>query len=199
MQAKDLLREKILSSALKILNRFGYGGLTLSELARQAKITKQRLYYHFPTPQDVIQVLAQEWSETGRTAAIEALARTHEAGAYKVLAISEGMFDWMKEHEELSRLSLVLFQSSPHIKPLQNFMETARKAGRERIRSFLAQDKRLEKMKPRELDELITSLHSHMYGFHFYIVAMNDYENIKVHEENCEKGLRQMLATALKG
>jgi len=177
----------------RLINKFGYGSLTLSELARQAKITKQRLYYHFPTPQDIIQVLAAEWSETGRTCTLEALARSNEVGAFKVLAISEGMFDWMREHEELSRLGLVLYQSSPYIKPLEKFMDAARSAGRERIRSFLAQDKNFSKLKPRELEDFVTSLHSYMYGFFFYIVAMNDFKNLKVHEENCNKGLRQLI------
>lgn len=194
MSSKELITQKILNAALHLVNRFGYGSLGLSELARQARITKQRLYYHFPTPEDVIVVLAEEWSRTGQKCTLEALAKSHEVGSLKVLAMSEGMFDWMRHHEELSKLGLALHQSSPHIKKLQNFMENARKAGRERIKSFLLQDEYYKNMKARQLEDCITSLHSFMYGFYFYVVALNDFKNLDIHEKNCREGLIKILS-----
>jgi AcrR family transcriptional regulator len=190
---KDLLREKILKAALKLVNQFGYGSLTLSELARQAKISKQRLYYHFPTPEDVILVLAEEWSRTGKETAIEALAASQETGPMKVLAISEGMFAWMRGHWELSRLGLVLYQSSPHIKKLNTFMDGARNTGRDRMKSFLVHDPHFAKMKPKDLEDVTTGLHSYMYGYYFYLVGINDFKNIDLHERNCQKGLRKLI------
>jgi AcrR family transcriptional regulator len=193
MSSKDAIKDKILKAALRLVNQFGYGSLNLSELARQSKITKQRLYYHFPTPETVIQILAEDWSKTGQTCAIEALANSNEIGPYKILAICEGMFDWMEQYPELSRLGLVLYQSSPHIKKLNHFMDGARNTARERIKSFLIHDKRFANMKVKDLEEIITAIHSHMYGFYFYIVAMNDYGNLAGHRKTCLKGLRKMI------
>jgi hypothetical protein len=108
------------------------------------------------------------------------------------------MFTWMRKHQELSRLGLVLYQSGPHISELSFFMESARRSARDRIKSFLIQDKAFAKMKPKELEEVITSIHSYMYGFFFYIVAMNDFENLKTHEVGCLAGLRKLISAHSK-
>lgn len=190
---KDPIKETILKAALGMMNRFGYGSLNLSDLAREAKITKQRLYYHFPTPEDVLILLAEEWSKTGQALALEALAESHDVGAMKVLAISKGMFDWMRAYPELSRLGLVLYQSSPHIKKLSHFMEQARNAGRARIKSFLVHDAYFKDLKPAKLDTVVTMIHSTMYGSFFYIVATDSYDNIDVQERNCHENLKKIL------
>ncbi len=198
MAAKNDIEVKILNAGLKLMNQYGYGSLTLSELARQAKITKQRLYYHFPEPEDVLIALAEKWSQSGQVGALKYLAATHEVGAYKVLAVSEGMFSWMNEHNELSRLGLVIFQSSPHIKKLNYFMESSRNTGRERIRSILLQDKAFIKLSKSKLEDAVTSIHAVMYGFYFYIISMNDFKNLDVHQVNCEESLRRLIHTFSK-
>lgn len=198
MNSKDAITDEILDAALNLANRFGYGSLGLSDLARQAGITKQRLYYHFPTPESVITALAGKWSQTGQACTLEALAQANEVGAYKIVAIARGMFDWMRKYPELSRLGLVLYQSGPHIPELNKFMDGARKTSRDRIKSFLIQEKTFTKMKPKELDEVITSLHSYMYGFFFYVVAMNDFKNLNPHEATCLEGLKKLISTHLK-
>lgn len=188
-------KDLILQAGLELMNQFGYGSLTLSELARQANITKQRIYYHFQSTEDVLVLLAEEWSQTGQSCSIEALAVTHEVGANKVLAISEGMFQWMKKYSELSRLGLVIYQSSPHIQRLSQFMETARKTARERIRSILVQDKVFSNMGKTEIEKVITAVHSLMYGFYFYIITMNDFKNLVTHQENCNQALKRLIAS----
>lgn len=198
MSSKDAITDEILDAALSLANQFGYGSLGLSDLARHAGITKQRLYYHFPTPESVITALAEKWSQTGQACTLEALAHAKEAGSYKIVAIAKGMFDWMRKYPELSRLGLVLYQSGPHIPELNKFMDGARKASRDRIKSFLIQEKTFAKMKPKELDEVITSLHSYMYGFFFYVVAMNDFKNLNAHEATCLEGLKKLISTHLK-
>lgn len=198
MAAKNDIEVKILNAGLKLMNQYGYGSLTLSELARQAKITKQRLYYHFPKPEDVLIALAEKWSQTGQEGALKYLAATHEVGAYKVLAVSEGMFSWMNKHNELSRLGLVIFQSSPHIKKLNYFMEASRNTGRERIRSILLQDKAFMKLSKSKLEDAVTAIHAVMYGFYFYIISMNDFKNLDVHQVNCDESLRRLIHTFSK-
>lgn len=195
---KEDLRSDILGAALKLMNKYGYGALTLSELAREASITKQRLYYHFPTPEDVLIELAKEWSQTGQTLAIHELANSHYSKSHKVLSISDGMFEWMKAHFELSRLGLVLYQTGPYIKKLNQFMDTARNAARNRIKSLLIQDKVFADMSKVNLEKVITELHATMYGFYFYVITLNDFENLKSHKSNCSFALSKIIQGHLK-
>ncbi len=198
MEAKDLIKDSILKSAQDLVNQFGYGALSISELARYSNITKQRLYYHFKTPEEIIMVLAERWGRSGQESAIRALANTNEIGVYKVLAMSQGLFDWMKSDFNLARIGLVLFQSSAHIKSLNEIMTQVRTTGRDRIKSFLMQEKVFQKMKKDQLEEVVTSLHSQMYGAYFYVVTMNDFKKIKDHQRNCDNTLRAIIDSHLK-
>lgn len=195
---KDDLRERILEAALTLMNKYGYGALTLSELAREASITKQRLYYHFPTPEDVLFELAKKWSQTGQALAVQELANSHYSKSLKVLSISDGMFEWIKLHFELSRLGLVLYQTGPHIKKLNQFMDTARNAARDRIKSLLIQDQVFAEMSKKKLEKVITEIHATMYGFYFYVIAMNDFENIQSHKSSCFSTLTKIIEGHLK-
>ncbi len=186
-------KDKILQAALKMLNEFGYGSLNISELARRSKVSKQNLYYHYPAMEDILIALADQWSSTGQECAIQALARSQELGPNKILAIARGMFDWMAKHEELSKLGLVLFQSGPQVKKLNLFMDKARSLARLRIRELLLQSAVFSKLKNAQLEEVITAVHSTMYGFSLYVFSMNDFKNIKLHAKNCNESLSRLL------
>lgn len=193
MYHENETKDKVLKAGLKMLNQSGYGSLSISELARQAKISKQNLYYHYSSMEEVLIELAKQWSITGQSCAIQALANGNETGATKILAISRGMFDWMEQHQELSKLGLVLFQSGPHVKKLDQFMEKAREAARLRIRELLQQEIHFAKMKTSGIEEVVTAVHSVMYGFFLYVVAMSDFSNLKLHEKNCNESLKRLL------
>lgn len=195
---KNRLKSNILDAALRLMNKYGYGSLTLSELAREANITKQRLYYHFPTPEDVLMELAKQWSQTGQSLTVEELAKSPYSKSLKVLSISDGMFKWMNSHFELSRLGLILYQTGPHVRKLSQFMSTARNAARERIKLFLTQDPAFADMSKSNLENVITELHATMYGYYFYVIAMNDFENLKHHRSNCNLALKKIILGHLK-
>lgn len=198
MEPKDPIKQPILDAALAMMNQSGFGSLNLSELARRSKITRQRLFYHFPDIEEVLIILTKQWSLSGQQWTILALAETEEVRAMKVLAVSQGMFDWMREDRELSRLGLVIFQTSPHIKKLNSFVKDARNTARERIRSLLIQEITFADMKKQQLEKVITAIHSMLYGFFLYVVSMNDFDNLKEHESNCNEALRSLILSHLK-
>lgn len=183
----------ILDASLRLMNKYGYGSLSLTQIADEIGITKQRVYYHFKAVDEILMILAQEWSKTGQAYAIESLAKTHEVGVFKLIAMSNGMFDWMNEKSELSKLGLVIFQTSPYIKELDQFMTEAKNAGRDRIQSILIQEKTFSKMNKKKIDHVVTTFHSLMYGFYFYIIAMNDFSNLNSHRENCNQSIRRLI------
>jgi len=190
--------EQVLQASLVILNKFGYGALCLTEVAKHLKVTKQRIYYHYPGSEEILLQLAKKWSESGQLHTLEALACTKENGSYRVKAMAEGMFNWMEADSDLARLGLVLYQLSPHIKRLGTFMDVAREAGRARMKSLLLLDPQFQKLKAKDLDGIVTVLHSHMYGFFFYAVAMGDFTHLEEIRQNCLNGLQELLLSYSK-
>jgi hypothetical protein len=148
--------------------------------------------------EDVLISLAEQWSATGQACTLQALAASKEVGPFKILTIAEGMFDWMKKYEDLSKLGLVLFQSSPHIKKLESFMDQARAVGRRRIREFLEQETFFRDLPKAELEKIVIGVHSVMYGFFLYAVAMDDYRNLNLHRQNCLEALSRLIQSYLK-
>ena len=197
MESKDLIKDSILESATKLMNQFGYGALSLSELARHSGITKQRLYYHFKTPKEVICQLAADWGRSGQEYTIKALAETNEVGPYKVLEMGTGVFTFMRHHFELAKLGLVILQSSPHIPKLNQVTTQVVTAGRDRIKSFLIQNSQFNQMTHQELEGVITALHSNLYGFYFYTTITNEYKDLEAQQKNCHNTLRQIIDSYL--
>jgi AcrR family transcriptional regulator len=193
MADQDSTREQILLAALTMLNKYGYGGLSLSALAEQVGMTKQRVHYHFPEIESIVVILAERWSQTGQQTTMECLAETKEVAEMKVLAIGEGMFRWIKRDPELARLGLVLFQSSPHVESLRKFMVHSRTIARERIKALLLQSPKLKKKKEAQLAALVTELHAQMYGHAFYALIMGDLKNLDRYRELCLNGLRNSI------
>ena len=56
-------KEKILSTATKLFNEYGYGTVTLYDIANEMNISRGNLAYHFKTKDDIIKVLAEEMWE----------------------------------------------------------------------------------------------------------------------------------------
>lgn len=197
MESKDLIKDTILESATNLMNQFGYGALSLSELARHSGITKQRLYYHFKSPEEVICQLAINWGQAGQAHTMKALAETNEVGPYKVLAMGTGVFMFMRHNFELAKLGLVILQSGPHIPKLHEVTNPVVKTGRDRIKSFLIQNKKFQKMTHQELEAVITVLHSNLYGFYFYTTIATETKSVQVQEKHCLNTLRQIIDSYL--
>ncbi|MGZ3775868.1 MAG: TetR/AcrR family transcriptional regulator [Pseudobdellovibrionaceae bacterium] len=191
-------KELVLTASLVILNSYGYGALCLTEVAKRLKLSKQRVYYHYPGSEEIILTLAKRWSETGQLYTLKALADSNEQGCFRVKAMAEGMFDWIAVDPELARLGLVLYQLAPKIKKLGSFMNSAREAGRARIKSLLLSDQRFASQDLERLENAITAIHSHMYGSFFYFVAMNQSCDLVQTRQNCITGLDALLVFAAK-
>ncbi|MEZ0391812.1 MAG: TetR/AcrR family transcriptional regulator [Pseudobdellovibrionaceae bacterium] len=196
MLSENKTKDKILKASLKMLNEGGYGSLTISEVARQAELSKQNLFYHYSNMEDIFYDLIVQWSRTGQACTLEALANCPEAGARRVLGVVQGMFLWIRRFPELSRLGLVMFQTGTKIKKTKNFIDSARDVGRERLTSILRADPAFKRTKPQQLDEVISALHAMMYGSFLYVLAMDDFANLDIHEKHCCQNIIRILETS---
>jgi AcrR family transcriptional regulator len=190
-------REQVLRAALSIINQYGYGALCLSEVAKRLKSSKQRIYYHYPGTEEILLLLAQKWSESGQHYTLKALADSREEGPFRVLAMADGMFDWMEADPELAHAGLVFYQMSPHLKKLGKHMDIVISAGRSRIESLLRLDPRFAFVKKADIENIITALHSHIFGYFFYSIAMKKYNDVTESRQICLTSFRGLLQSLL--
>lgn len=98
-------RQQILQAALRRFAHSGYAGASVQHIVDEAKVTKPMLYYHFGSKEGLYSALI-EW------AADERLRRSREAADRgttlkdKFVEIVAATFDFVRQHRELTRLSL---------------------------------------------------------------------------------------------
>lgn len=57
---KTSRKEDILSTATRLFNEYGFGAVTLYDIAKEMKISRGNLAYHFKTKEDILKVLAEK-------------------------------------------------------------------------------------------------------------------------------------------
>jgi AcrR family transcriptional regulator len=98
-------RQQILQAALRRFAHSGYAGASVQHIVDEAKVTKPMLYYHFGSKEGLYSALI-EW------AADERLRRSREAAdrgttlAGKFVEILAATFEFVRQHRELTRMSL---------------------------------------------------------------------------------------------
>ncbi len=196
MLDENKTKNKILQAGLKLINQGGYGSLSISAVAMEAKISKQSLFYHYSDMQELFFDLVKIWSRTGQECTIEVLAKQNTGGLTRVNSIIDGMFLWIERYPEVSKLGLSMFQSGPHIRKIKKFMDEARDIARGRLKEILICDPKINRLNDKKLNELITGIHTIMYGSFLYICAMNDFANLANHHKNCLNNINQLLKAA---
>lgn len=68
-------REQLLASARKLIVKKGFRGATTEEIARNAKLTKGALYFHFKSKEDIFLELIKSISDHNRTTLEEQLGQ----------------------------------------------------------------------------------------------------------------------------
>lgn len=89
LPAEDARRRRLLEAALLVFARFGYRKTSMEEVARAANLSRQGLYIHFATKEDLFRATIQEALDDGLKRAGEKLADTGAQLAERL----EGAFD----------------------------------------------------------------------------------------------------------
>jgi len=74
--AIDLRRRALLDAALTVFTRYGYQKTAMDEVARAAQVSRQGLYLHFSTKEELFQAALRNTLENSSSAAAAALANT---------------------------------------------------------------------------------------------------------------------------
>ena len=136
-------RQHILQAALRQFAHSGYAGASVQAIVDEARVTKPVLYYHFGSKEGLYTALI-DWASEERWRRSEAAAARGAALAEQLTEIIAATFEFVREHRELTRLSLGTVLAAPGEVPnpghclqkgrrvfdlMQNLAETARRQG----------------------------------------------------------------------
>jgi AcrR family transcriptional regulator len=93
--------DAILSATMKLALEKGFPGLTMSEVARRSKVSRQRLYLYFPNLDELCYRLQIRDMKMFLSYIQETLISLKDlSGAKKLLALTEALFAYRKEHPD---------------------------------------------------------------------------------------------------
>jgi TetR/AcrR family transcriptional regulator of autoinduction and epiphytic fitness len=76
LASADLRRRQLLEVALTVFARHGYRKASMDDVAQAAEVSRQGLYLHFPTKEELFRETVRHALQRSRTAVDEALAET---------------------------------------------------------------------------------------------------------------------------
>lgn len=184
------IKHGILNASLQTFIHCGYMGFTFNEVSKEAGISRQRILYHYPTPEDVLLDLTTIWAERGRIIALEHLARiTTGSIGDKIVGISDAMFLWMKEYPDLARLSPSILHAAHHSHKIRGIYSKAMELGRARIADLIE----LENKNRGIAEEKAKAIHGIIHGAGLMIVQNDDWSNLELHRRSVEFSIRNLL------
>jgi AcrR family transcriptional regulator len=98
-------RQQILQAALRQFAHSGYAGASVQAIVDAARVTKPVLYYHFGSKEGLYSALI-EWAGEERWRRSQAAAERGRTLAQKYTEILAATFEFVREHRELTRLSI---------------------------------------------------------------------------------------------
>jgi AcrR family transcriptional regulator len=134
-EAKLITRRRLLEAAARVLRESGYGGLSVSAVAREAGVAQPTFYVHFADKDELVRTLAVEKVEAIRRPLKEARAKIPVANAISAVRDAFRLpLERVLEQPDLFRLYLQELHQ-----PASPFGEQARKLQRE-LQSDLVDD-----------------------------------------------------------
>jgi AcrR family transcriptional regulator len=120
-------RQQILQAALHCFAHSGYAGASVQAIVDAARVTKPVLYYHFESKEGLYRALI-DWASDERWRRSEAAATRGETLAEQLTEIVAATFEFVRQHRELTRLSLgTLFAAKGEVPNQGQCMEKGRR------------------------------------------------------------------------
>ena len=85
-------RDAILDAAIGVFGRFGFRKTSVDDLATAARISKQGLYLHFSSKEEVFQAALQKYLDDGLASVQQELSSPHVRLIYRLVAALDAWF-----------------------------------------------------------------------------------------------------------
>lgn len=190
---KDDSRTTLLRAALVCFVREGFGGVSMNQIAQEAKTSVQRLVYHFKRPEDLLVELAQMWSESGRQVTMEHLASLGGGPEEKIVGICDGMFLWAKKYPNFAKLTPVILQAIPKSKQIREFQRQTFEIGSARMVQLVQFCPKFKKMNEAKRKEIALGLYCLIQGAGHLVISTDQFDNLETFRAAAERSIRAVL------
>lgn len=105
-ELREQSRSKILDAALKLFGQKGYESTSISQIAKEAGVSKGLMYNYFHSKEDLINAIMTQAFEVGQKMAMDMMKA--ETAQDKIRYIIEQGFNWILEHSDYSKTMVQL-------------------------------------------------------------------------------------------
>jgi AcrR family transcriptional regulator len=109
---------QLISAAMEVFNRKGYGGATTEDIAREAGVTKGAIYFHFKSKEDIFLAVVKETAGRHMQAIIDYLKQQPDANLF-IEGIINYSFEMLSKEKQLT---MELWEQAHKIKKVRDFM-----------------------------------------------------------------------------
>lgn len=119
-------REKILETATRLFSVHGYGSTSLSQVAKEAKVSKALIFWHFDNKEKLFQSVLQRSLEPYFINVVDALEGLDEVG--QIHKLIDLFYEFVRDHMQSTRfvLSLILREEKQPDDPVARIAELSR-------------------------------------------------------------------------
>jgi len=185
-------RGEILAAAERCFATSGFGGTSINDVAAATRYTKPALYYHFGSKAGLFRALLEEAYDQC-FGIIEAAAKDSESLEEKLTAILTGMFEFLHDRQDLTRLAFAAAFAAP------NEIPKGLKSDAHRRRNFRFMEQIIRTAVKRGELKPSFSVHTLTCGIYgamsFYLMASVLFPGTKLNRQTA----RQIVALYLEG
>jgi AcrR family transcriptional regulator len=119
-------REKILETAMRLFSTQGFGSTSLAQVAKEAKVSKALIFWHFENKEKLFQSVLQRTFEPYFINVVDALEGLDEIG--QIHRLIDLFYDFVQDHTQSIRfvLSLILREEKQPDDPVARIAELGR-------------------------------------------------------------------------
>lgn len=103
MEMRKNNREKIISTARKLFLRYGYNGISIREIAKEAKLTTGAIYFHFDNKRDIYRTVCNEAVELLIAKFKEGIANRKTVNQ-KLISIYDSYVEFYEKHRDYYKI-----------------------------------------------------------------------------------------------
>lgn len=135
---KTATKERIEKAAFKLYRSQGLSKVSLSDIARAAKVTPQVLRYHYLTENDLVVALVQSATNSLRDfSRIYVDSKKDKSAKGRMRTYLKAPFEWVKENPEIFQMWVFMLHLSETDETVKQYFQESRAHGRQRIENII--------------------------------------------------------------
>ncbi len=185
---------RILDSAMKLIAQQGFENLVLTDIAKDAGVTRGCLLQHFEGREKLITEAVSLLAKRGRDFTVQFL-EAHQKRFDPVTNYIEATFEWSRQHRSEGVFFVYMLTRAGYDKASLEFIEASFTASRSRLALDILDWFGKSKKRPvtkAEATALAFEVHTQLVGYTCLVPGRSDEEVLKL-KETCKKATKALM------